>query len=360
MTLFEAKASVGRKFLVAGRGGLNISNAENQEQFVARYSRGPWKELIHGFDVGALRHWAATLGCETFVATTGRIYPESLKAAPLLRAWVHRLRAVGVDFRTHHRWVSLQPGKPLQLRFDVGSFEADAAIFALGGASWPQTGSNGEWMTAFSDLGIALHPLAPANCGWELNWPASFLAKAEGLPLKNVALSCGNERAEGELLITRYGLEGGAIYKLGAQLRSMKDPALTLDLKPSSTVEQLLKRAAQESGRGIPKAWRLGPAATALVEDRIPCLGLESMAALVKAFPLALSGPRPIAEAISSAGGVCWESLDHNLMLKNVPGVFLAGEMVDWEAPTGGYLMHGCLATGAHAARGALGFVRAL
>lgn len=355
VTLFDAKPSVGRKFLIAGRGGLNLTNAEENKRFASRYIGGPWPELIQTFDSEALRHWAAGLGCETFVASTGRVYPKSLKAAPLLRAWVQRLRDLGVAFRMHHRWNGLRPGPPLELLFDAGSFEADAAIFALGGGSWPQTGSDGGWTAAFQELGVDLSPLVPANCGWEVEWPATFLKSAEGLPIKNLAVTCGTETVEGELLITSYGLEGGAIYKLGPHLRAMEKPSLLIDLKPSSTLEQLLKKAAGAPISAIPERWRLGPAAAALLQLH-PAQGANELARLVKALPLSLRGPRPLREAISSAGGVRWESLSCDFMVKAVPGVFVAGEMIDWEAPTGGYLIQGCFATGALAAKGALAF----
>lgn len=345
VTLFEAKPSVGRKLLVAGRGGLNLTNAEPLEAFIARYQGGDfWDALIPNFSPEALRAWAAQLGTETFVASTGRVYPKSLKAAPLLRAWVRRLRQLGVEFLVNHRWRALKPGRPLELVFDAGAYKADAAIFALGGGSWPQTGSDGLWTKTFEELGVSVTPLRPANCGWEVDWPKELLSQIQGAPLKNIAVSAGPRTVHGELLVTRYGLEGGAIYTLGPELRTMKEPRICLDLKPSNTVEQLVAKS----------QWRLSPAAEALLRHATPETDRATLAKVAKALPVALKGPRPLAEAISSAGGVRWEELDGRLMIKRLPGVFVAGEMIDWEAPTGGYLLQGCFATAAWAARSLL------
>jgi uncharacterized flavoprotein (TIGR03862 family) len=368
VTLYDGKASVGRKFLVAGRGGLNLTKQEPQERFVTRY-RGPdqppelWRSLIAECDVDALRAWAAGLGVETFAASTGRVYPRELKAAPLLRRWVQRLRGAGVQFAMHHRWIGLQRGAPLQLEFAVGeemrTASADAVVLALGGGSWPETGSDGSWTGALQRLGVSIASLQPANCGWEYPWPAELLATAEGQPLKNIAAHAGAEQVAGELLITSYGLEGGAIYQLGAALRAMGQPVLTIDLKPSSTTAQLAAKLGSARGDLLTAAaerWRLTAAGSALlrhVSQGSPSTG-EQLAALAKACPLHLTGPRPLAEAISSAGGIRWSEVDDRLMLRRLPGVFVAGEMIDWEAPTGGYLIHGCFAMGTRAAEGAL------
>lgn len=359
VTLFDAKPSVGRKFLVAGRGGLNLTHAEPLELFISRYRGGPWNELIAGFDPEALRAWARQLGVETFAASTGRVYPKELQGAQLLRRWVQRLRGLGVEFALHHRWETLRPGEPLELGFPAGSYQADAVVFALGGGSWPQTGSDGSWTNAFTRLGISVAPLRPANCGWEVAWPAPVLAAAEGLPLKNIAASAGDQRIEGELMITRYGLEGGPVYALGPVLRSMEKPLLRIDLKPSSNVEQLAKKLEGNPARA-PGSWRLAPAASALLQHYggAQLNSCSELAALAKGLPVPLTRPRPIAEAISSAGGVAWEELDPMLMLRKLPGVFVAGEMVDWEAPTGGYLLQGCFASGKQAALGAIEWIR--
>ena len=373
VTLFEAKPSVGRKFLVAGRGGLNLTHAEPRARFASRYT-GPgqppdfWASLLAEFDAEALRQWAAELGVETFAATSGRVYPRALKAAPLLRRWVHRLRESGVHFAMRHRWTGLRQGARWQVDFqteDEGrTVEADAVILALGGGSWPETGSDGGWVSVLEKLGVAIAPLTPANCGWELAWPPGVLAQAEGQPLKNITARAGGVTAVGELLVTKYGLEGGAIYQLGPALRAMPEPEIVIDFKPAHTVEQLVKKLGHCPRNFLAEArsrWRLSDAVFAILENlpgRAPFTSAESLAATVKGCALRLTGPRPLAEAISSAGGVRWIELDSSLMVRRLPGVFVAGEMIDWDAPTGGYLMQGCFATGTRAARGALEWLR--
>jgi len=366
LTLYEAKASVGRKFLVAGKGGLNLTNAESRERFVTRYSSPPdlWPSLLADFDSEALRAWAAELGVETFAASTGRVYPREMKAAPLLRRWVQRLRRLGVELAMHHRWTGLRAGPPWSLDFQTPdgprSAEADAIILALGGGSWPETGSDGTWATVLEKLGVAVAPLQPANCGWEFPWPPAVLAAAEGAPLKSIAARAGGVETRGELLITRYGLEGGALYQLGPELRAMAEPELSIDFKPGNTIAQLVAKMGPIRRNFLAEArsrWRLSEAAHAILAHctgAASCTSAEALAALVKHCPLRLIGPRPLAEAISSAGGVRWSELDRHLMLEKLPGIFVAGEMIDWEAPTGGYLLQGCFATGTRAARGAL------
>ena len=364
VTLFDAKPSVGRKLLVAGRGGLNLTHGEDLERFIARYS-GPaefWQRVISSFTPAELREWAAGLGIETFEQRTGRVYPREMKAAPLLRRWVDRLRGLGVTFEMNHRWTGLKPGPPHELEFSIhdkpSTFTADAVILALGGASWPITGSDGQWASVLSRLGICVNPLMPANCGWETSWPAEVLRIAEGKPLKNLVIHAGNYEAKGELMVTSYGLEGGAIYQLGAALRSMPEPMIHIDFKPTYSIEQLATKLMGTKHLPIHachRHWKLSDAAHALL-----CHGLSEatsaseLAARAKSFPIAFSAPRPIDEAISSAGGVSWDELDETLMLKKLPGIFLAGEMIDWEAPTGGYLMQGCFATGTLAGRAAI------
>ena len=370
VTLFDAKASVGRKFLVAGRGGLNLTNSELRERFASRYSgtsqpTGLWPSLISEFDSEALREWAAGLGVETFAASTGRVYPRELKAAPLLRRWVQRLRELDVKFAMHHRWTGLTAGPPLQLHFQTHgqphTVEADAVILALGGGSWPETGSDGTWTEIFSRLEIAIAPLQPANCGWESPWPAALLAAVEGQPLKNIIVRAGEMETAGELLITRYGLEGGALYHLAPTLRTMSEPAIRIDFKPTITVAQLVAKLGSVRRDFLAEArqsWRLSDAAFFILENFGKFDSAESLAGVVKSCPVPLTRPRPLAEAISSAGGVRWSELDDGLMLKKIPGVFIAGEMIDWEAPTGGYLIQGCFTTGNHAAYAALGWLR--
>ncbi|MEI8341838.1 MAG: TIGR03862 family flavoprotein [Verrucomicrobiota bacterium] len=366
VTLFDAKSSVGRKFLVAGKGGLNLTKIESADRFATRYSGpeqpdGLWESLIAGFNSDALREWASGLGVETFVASTGRVYPRELKAAPLLRNWVRRLRALDVKFAMRHRWTGLTPGTPHQLHFQANNeplnCEADAVILALGGGSWPETGSDGAWTTLLENLGVSIAPLAPANCGWELAWPPEVLVAAEGKPVKNCVVHAGEMSVAGELMVTSYGLEGSAIYQLGTALRAMQEPALTLDFKPTFTREQLVAKMSSARANFLDEArtrWRLCDAACSILKNRGPFPNAESLAAEVKACVLRLTRPRPLAEAISSAGGVRWNELDDGLMLHQLPGVFVAGEMIDWEAPTGGYLIQGCLATGTRAAQSAL------
>jgi uncharacterized flavoprotein (TIGR03862 family) len=305
---------------------------------------------------------------ETFVATSGRVYPRELKAAPLLRRWVHRLRAAGVHFAMRHRWTGLRPGASWQVDFQIEGEErtiaADTVILALGGGSWPETGSDGAWVPGLEKLGVAVAPLAPANCGWEIPWPPAVIAQAEGQPLKNITARVGKTIAVGELLVTRYGLEGGAIYQLGPALRAMPEPELVIDFKPAHTVEQLVKKLGICRRNFLAEArsrWRLSDAAFVILENlpgRAPFTSAETLATTVKGCALRLTGPRPLAEAISSAGGVRWAELDASLMVRSLPGIFFAGEMLDWEAPTGGYPMQGCFATGSRAARGALEWMR--
>jgi uncharacterized flavoprotein (TIGR03862 family) len=373
VTLFDAKPSVGRKFLVAGRGGLNLTHAEPRERFATRYTgpdqpAGLWPSLLAEFDADALRQWAAELGVETFAASSGRVYPRELKGAPLLRRWVQRLRAAGVKFALRHRWTGLRPGAMCQLDFEVEgevrTFEADAVILALGGGSWPQTGSDGAWTSALEKLGVAVAPLTPANCGWEISWPPALLAQAEGRALKNITVRAGETTAVGELLVTKYGLEGGALYQLGPALRAMTEQEIAIDFKPAHSVEQLVRKLGNCPRNFLVEArsrWKLSDAAFAILEnlsEDAPFTSAESLAATVKNCILKLNGPRPLAEAISSTGGVRWKELDTALMVRRLPGIFVAGEMVDWDAPTGGYLMQGCFATGTRSSKSALAWLR--
>ena len=359
VTLFDGKPSVGRKFLVAGKGGLNLTHGESLDCFTTRYSSPSqpaeiWEKLIADFDPTALRAWAAGLGVETFQATSGRVYPRALKAAPLLRRWIERLRGLGVRFEMNHRLVALEPGK---LSFANGyTATADAVILALGGGSWAKTGSDGAWTSIFENLGIAHHPLAAANCGWEHEWPPEILVAAEGKPLKNIQVRAGEITAIGELMVTRYGLEGGAIYQLGSTLRAMPEPAVAIDFKPTFTQAQLVAKMESVRRDFLAEArirWKLSePAHAILSQQTWP--DAASLAREVKNCLIPLSCPRPLDEAISSAGGVCWSEIDDTLMFKKLPGIFLAGEMIDWEAPTGGYLMQGCFATGTRAGKAAV------
>ena len=352
---------------MAGKGGFNITNAEPLESFATRYL-GPgqppdfWRSTLAQFDNTAIRGWAARLDVGTFVTKSGRVYPKALKAAPLLRRWISRLRRQGVSFTMNHRLVGITPGSPHELTFATPggpeTITADAVILALGGGSWPQTGSDGSWMSLFESLGIGTSPLTPANCGWELAWPAAILDEHEGEPLKNLTIRAGGQEVIGELIITRYGLEGGPLYELGPALRAMPEPGITIDFKPTFTAERLVAKMESARRNFLHEArlrWKLPPAAGKIIDHyHGPMESAAQLAALAKGCPLPLTGPRPLAEAISSAGGVRWSELDPGLMLHKFPGLFLAGEMIDWEAPTGGYLMQGCFATGSLAGKSAL------
>ncbi len=370
VTVFDAKASVGRKFLVAGGGGLNLTKNEDVDGFAARY-RGPempesfWPGLIAEFGPDDLRAWAAGLGVETFAASTGRVYPIEMKAAPLLRRWVQRLRAAGVRFAMRHRLAAVGDGG---LAFETPEGDkivaAAASVLALGGASWPETGSNGEWLTALKNVGVDVAPLQAANCGWEIAWADRLRETGEGKPAKNVMVRAGGEEAAGELLITRHGLEGGAIYQLGAALRAMPSPAIEVDFKPASSAERLRKKLGPARRNWLAEArsrWKLDEGAAAILQGHPESASWDSAEKLVRAVKgcrIEFSRPRPVAEAISSAGGVRWTELDDDLMLRRRPGIFVAGEMIDWEAPTGGYLIQGAFAMGRRAAQGALRWSR--
>jgi uncharacterized flavoprotein (TIGR03862 family) len=369
--LCDAQSSFGRKFLIAGRGGLNLTHSEPVENFPDRYGteQKRWRDLLGEFGPDQLQEWAHSLGIETHVGSSGRVFPVGQKAAALLRAWIERLRVNGVEFRFGQQFTGLEKTDAgWRVRFHNGEQIASAVVLALGGASWPETGSDGQWPAIVAPLGIEIAPWQPANCGWEVNWSQQFLEKAEGKPLKNLTVRAGNESVSGELLVTKYGIEGGAIYRLGPTLRGMSDPTIRIDFKPQLSAELLRERAVQQGAKDASewfRAWKLSAAAVALLEsvdDGTPRhsgaatsadTALESAIERVKNFPLRLNGPRPIAEAISSAGGIAWSELDEKLVLRKAPGVFVAGEMIDWEAPTGGYLLQGCFATGTRAGRGA-------
>ena len=361
--LCDAQTSFGRKFLIAGRGGLNLTHSEPVQNFPERYGTAQehWRDLLGAFGPTDLQGWASSLGIETYVGSSGRVFPRGQKAAALLRAWTERLRAHGVEFRMGARLAGLEPRSTgWCIRFDSGAEEeGKAVVLALGGASYPETGSDGAWPAMLNRLGLTITPWSPANCGWEVGWPPSFLERAEGKPLKNLMVRAGEEAVSGELLVTKYGLEGGAIYRLGRILRRMEKPALVIDFKPQLTADNLRGRAANlpEASEWF-KSWKLSDAAVALLETNETPSDLEGAIALVKNFALRLQGPRPIAEAISSAGGVPWNELDETLMLRKAPGVFVAGEMIDWEAPTGGYLLQGCFSTGTRAGTSAARFVK--
>ncbi len=384
--VFDAMPSVGRKFLLAGKGGLNLTHGEPFDAFVARYgSRRPEVEaLLRRFDAAALRAWAQGLGIETFVGSSGRVFPVDLKAAPLLRAWLHRLRGAGVVFHQRHRWVGWDAAG--HARFDTPDGErrvaAVAVVLALGGASWPHLGSDGRWAALLAQRGVGVAPLQPSNCGFDVGlpqrepgWSPHFRDHHAGAPIKPVVLAFAGRdgahlRRQGEFVVTATGIEGSLVYAASALLRDEiarhGDASLHLDLLPDRDAGFVAAEVARPRGsRSLSTHLksRLGIAGVKAallheVLDRETMHDPARLAATIKALPLRLVAPRPIAEAISSAGGVRFEALDERLMSRDLPGVFCAGEMLDWEAPTGGYLLTACFASGRAAGQGVLDWLR--
>jgi uncharacterized flavoprotein (TIGR03862 family) len=368
VTVFEGANSVGRKFLVAGRNGLNLTNDAEFDRFLSMYVGANiptelWQSIHRAFDNTALREWATGLGVDTFVAGSGKVLPVpvdgKLKATPLLRHWLDRLKALNVDIRTGHRLIGMDSER--QLRFvhqgDTVRHQSDTVILALGGGSWPKTGSDASWVSVLSELGVRMTPLVSSNCGWEVDWPPALLEQAEGMPLKNLKLRVGELQRQGELVITSYGLEGGPIYRAGPTLRELSEPHITIDFKPDQTHDELLTRMGNVSRNFVREARRrlkLDPGTCALLKylpNRGPWKTAEQLVTEVKSCRVDLIRPRPIAEAISTAGGIHWDELDSNLMLKRIPGVYAIGEMVDWDAPTGGFLLQACFAMGSYVGR---------
>ncbi|MBJ6141873.1 TIGR03862 family flavoprotein [Hymenobacter sp. BT559] len=362
--VFEQKATVGRKFLVAGHGGFNLTNGEDIAPFAQRYgAAAPFfaRALAH-FSPAALRQWAADLGIGTFVGTSGRVFPDAQhKPADLLRAWLRHLQNLGVELRTRHHWLGFVGERGLRFRNEATGAEAvvepAATLLALGGASWPQTGSDGHWTSLLREIGVPCQPFAPANCGAEVTWSAFFKEKVGRAPLKNIALSCGGHTVRGEIMLTDYGLEGTPVYALTPQLRAALAAAppawlhlnLKPDLSPADVQRRLARRRTGESlASFLGSAFSLkAPVPTLLREVQAPA----DLSAALTALPIPVVGLRSLAEAISSAGGIPFSEVDENLMLRRRLGTYVAGEMLDWEAPTGGYLLQGCFSTGAWAAR---------
>jgi len=373
--LFDAMPSLGRKFLMAGRGGLNLTHSEALSTFLTRYGdrQDQLSPLVQGFPPEALRAWASGLGVETFVGTSGRVFPREMKAAPLLRAWVHRLREHGVVTHARHRWVGWDEAGRLRFATPAGekTHEAGAVILALGGGSWAKLGSDGAWVAPLAERGVDIAPIKPANCGFEIAWSDFFRGKFAGEPLKNVQASCAAANGarlqrRGEFVVSGHGVEGSLIYALSAALRGRIDSegraVLTLDLLPDRTPERVLAdvshpRGARSLSSHLQSRVGIAGVKAALLRevlDKEAIQDAERLARAIKALPLQLAATRPIDEAISTAGGVRFEALDGNFMLKQLPGVFCAGEMLDWEAPTGGYLLTGCIASGRASAEGLL------
>ena len=361
-TLFEQKGSPGRKFLVAGRGGLNITHSEPLDVFATRYDvPEQWRTLLTNFSPKDLCDWFEKLGVPTFTGTSGRVFPLNVRAPAILKMWLERLAALGVDLQLDKRFLQMNGSAPYEVLFQTGtkqhSVAADAVVFALGGGSWPQTGSDGLWIEEFRRLGVEVREFVPANVGWERSWSEEFLSVADGRPLKNLRVSCLNRSVRGELMITRYGLEGGAIYQLTRELRM--NPEIEIDFKPDSLLEDLRKRVGggSFSKEKIIKTLRLSSPAVALIEEVGRPATSQGWLSAVKGCRVRLDRPRPISEAISTAGGVTWNQLSEDLMLYRLPGIFCAGEMIDWEAPTGGYLLQGCFVTGTIAGRGVAKYI---
>jgi uncharacterized flavoprotein (TIGR03862 family) len=376
--LFDRMGSVGRKILIAGKGGLNLTHSEAFEPFVARYREAadwvrPW---LQNFDSDALRSWARGLGVETVVGSSGRVFPADFKAAPLLRGWVRRLREAGVDFRVGHQLISID-GPRLRFRRAEGEVEvkSDAVVLALGGGSWAKLGSDGAWTDLLRACGVDIAALRPSNCGFEVAWSADFAARCGGAPVKPVAASWidadGQQQyRQGEFVLTDHGIEGSLIYALSADLRARIETdghaQLWLDLLParsSADIELAWRRArkGESTGNRLRKRLGLDGARLELVYECLPKGWMSQPAQLLpalKRLPLTLRATRPLDEAISSAGGVRRKALDQRLMLQALPGVFCAGEMLDWEAPTGGYLLTACFASGRVAAEGVLDWLR--
>jgi uncharacterized flavoprotein (TIGR03862 family) len=374
VTVYDAMPSVGRKFLMAGRGGLNLTHSEPLPAFLARYREAEARltTAIEAFPPERLRAWCEALGQPTFVGTSGRIFPKALKASPLLRAWLRKLDTMGVSFSMRHRWTGWDDGGRLLFQTPTGRHvvEARAVVLALGGASWPRLGSDGGWVKALRARGVSISPLKPANCGFTVNWSDIFRDRFEGAPLKGIALSFAGRSVRGEAVVTRDGIEGGAIYALSAELReavlTSGQATLHIALRPDISAGDLIKRLSVPRGKQtlsnwLRKAAQLPPVGIGLLQEAavrsgtpLASLPAEELAAGINAVPVQLTGIASITRAISSAGGVAFDELDADFMLRRLPGVFAAGEMLDWEAPTGGYLLQACFATGAAAGRGVL------
>jgi uncharacterized flavoprotein (TIGR03862 family) len=369
--LFDAMPSVGRKFLLAGIGGLNLTHGEPFEAFVQRYAAAvpALRPRLEAFGADALRAWASDLGIETFIGSSGRVFPADLKAAPMLRAWLHRLRGQGVRFHMRHRWLGWAEGAdaPAALRFASPSgemkVEAGAVVLALGGASWPHLGSDGAWLPMLAGRGVDVAPLQPSNCGFDVAWSDFFKQRFAGAPLKAVAIEWedadgGTQRQAGEFVVSAGGVEGSLVYAASAALRdrlaATGAATFRLDLLPQRSAEWVAREVAHPRGprslsTHLKTRLNLSGVKAGLLWELLPKEAQADplpLAAAIKALPITVLAPRPVDEAISTAGGVRFDTLDDGLMLRQLPGVFCAGEMLDWEAPTGGYLLTACFATG--------------
>lgn len=374
VTVYERMPSPARKFLMAGRGGLNLTHSEPLDAFLTRYGEEAFliRDAVRSFPPGRLIAWANALGAETFVGSSGRVFPKAMKASPLLRAWLRRLDALGVTIKTRHTWTGFSSDGALKLSNGAGATttpKPDACILALGGASWPRLGSDGAWVQPFKSEDIAVTPLQSANSGVSIAWTDIFAERFAGAPLKRIAISVDETKMRGEAVITRGGLEGGAIYAVGRAIRGAlhdgTSATITIDLKPDTTLDELTTRLARSRGSQslsnlLRKAAHLDAAAIGLLREAGALPSEPSaLAARIKAVPLTVTGLASIDRAISTAGGIALSALTPDLMLKAKPGVFVAGEMLDWDAPTGGYLLQASFATGVVAAHGVLNWLDA-
>ncbi len=370
VTVVGAMPSVGRKFLLAGRGGLNLTHSEPFDAFLARYGTAAphLRTALQNFTSDDLRAWCAGLGEPTFVGSSGRVFPESFRANRLLEAWVARLTDLGVDLRTGQRWTGWHDDGTLELRSADGvvTVRPDATVLALGGASWPSTGSDGSWRQLVGAAGVEVTPLRPANSGVDVDWTPVFVDRFAGEPIKNVAVRCGEERTRGELMVTEHGLEGGAVYALSRPLHDDIDRSggavlrvdLCPDLEPDAVRQRIARRRAKDSRSTVlRRQLGLAPAAVGLLRDatanQLPADD-DALGALVKDVPVRVTGSAPLDRAISTAGGISLDEVDEHFMLRRRPGTFVVGEMLDWEAPTGGYLLQATFSTAVAAAQGVL------
>ena len=378
VTVYDAMASAGRKLLMAGRGGLNLTHSEPLPQFLARYREAAshLNAAIAAFSPQALRDWSEGLGQPTFVGSSGRVFPEAFKASPLLRAWLRRLDSMGVQLALRHRWTGWDAQQRLVFEAPDGQrvIDARATVLALGGASWPRLGSDGSWADILAAKGVRVSPLQPANSGFTVAWSDIFRDRFEGQPLKGVALTFGAHTVRGEAIITRTGIEGGAIYALSAELRdaivSAGQATLYITLRPDLGTSDLIARLSAPRGKQslsnfLRKAVQLSPVGIGLLQEAalisgrsLSSLSFPDVAHLIDAVPIKFTGVAAIERAISTAGGIAFDELDADFMLRRLPGTFAAGEMLDWEAPTGGYLLQASFATGAAAGRGVLKWLR--
>ncbi|NKK68537.1 TIGR03862 family flavoprotein [Rhizobium leguminosarum] len=367
VTVYDAMPTFARKFLLAGKSGLNITHSEDYARFTTRFGAASarLRPALDAFTPDDIRDWAAGLGTETFVGSSGRVFPKVMKASPLLRAWLKRLEAQGTAVRTRHRWTGFaEDGYVFETPEGRSIVHCDAALLALGGASWPRLGSDASWLPWLSERGVEIDAFRPANCGFVVGWSGSFSERFAGEPVKSVTATSEAGTFSGEFVITESGIEGSLIYAHTASLRDRLlnhgSAALTFDLAPGRTIDRLSRDLARQDAKSsfsnrLRKGAGLDGVKAALLRELAPerdRTDAERLAGMIKALPVPVIKTRPIGEAISSAGGIRWSSINDSYMLKALPGTFVAGEMLDWEAPTGGYLLTACLATGRAAARG--------